>query len=207
MSLRAVPMLHGRAPSGKCRWCGDAILHPAGHKRAGEVNSRRNWHPDCVTDYKLHAFPDAQKRFVRKRDGEVCSACGGAPLAWRRVTSTGWNWDRDLQCNAPYCELERIVALELEHTTPLWSVQHLEPRERIRFYGPENLTLMCEPCHDAKTAREAGERAKDKRLRDDHQLHLDVLAGRAERPPGSIQNRGFDKTLTKKMNGKVEKRA
>lgn len=135
-SHRRVPMLHGRVPRGWCRWCGAAILHPRTHARAGQQNARANWHRDCVETYKLHAFPDAQHRFLLERDGRRCGKCG----------------------------LEGCGALQVEHRTPLWKVRHIPDGQRVKYFGPENLWLNCDPCHKAKSRAEAAERAHLKRV-------------------------------------------
>jgi 5-methylcytosine-specific restriction endonuclease McrA len=53
----------------------------------------------------------------------------------------------------------RICALEVDHKIPLWSIAHLPDEERRRFFGPENLWLLCPRDHKAKSKREAAERA------------------------------------------------
>lgn len=54
--------------------------------------------------------------------------------------------------------------------------------------------LLCTPCAAAKTKRDIKAIAKVKRLR------------RGKRPPKRpLKSRGFDKSLTKKMNGEVVK--
>jgi hypothetical protein len=58
-------------------------------------------------------------------------------------------------------DIERVTALQVDHKTPLWSVDpSLAWPERRWFWGPGNLWLLCPDCHKAKTAREAGERAR-----------------------------------------------
>lgn len=92
---------------------------------------RRSWHEDCLITYLLHSDLHQQYRFVAKRDGHVCCEPG---------------------CG-------ETMGLEVDHDIPLWSVRDLPDDERLNFYGPENLRLRCAPCHKAKTAREAAERA------------------------------------------------
>lgn len=93
---------------------------------------RRSWHEECLRTYLLHSDPAVQYRFLARSDGEVCSVEG--------------------------CGETR--GLQVEHTIPLWKVRDLPDDERLHFYGPENLTLMCPGCHKEKTAREAAERAQ-----------------------------------------------
>jgi 5-methylcytosine-specific restriction endonuclease McrA len=158
MSPRRPPLHHDARSGGTCRWCGEAILHESG-ARDGEANLRRSWHPDCVEAYKLAAWRKAQARFVKKRDGACCAACGAAPKKW--LASRRRSIDR--QTRGRYVRVRRACALELDHTVPLWSVAHLPPEARRAYYGPDNLKLLCPTCHRAKTTREAAERAARKR--------------------------------------------
>lgn len=92
---------------------------------------RRSWHEDCLITYLLHSDLHQQYRFIAKRDGHVCCEPG---------------------CG-------ETMGLEVDHDVPLWRVRNLDDDDRLHFYGPENLRLRCGPCHKAKTAREAAERA------------------------------------------------
>lgn len=53
-----------------------------------------------------------------------------------------------------HCEALGLVALavEVDHVRPLWSGSDLDTED--------NLQSLCKPCHAAKTASEASERAK-----------------------------------------------
>lgn len=161
-----MPTGGSRGRYGFCRWCGDEILHHKG-KHIGERNARRGWHdgregePECVQSFLLHTRSEVQYRFLVGRDGEKCWDCGKTPMRWRRghevsAWTTGWPkgvpWPR-------YTEVAYDVALEVEHTVPLWSVAHLPDDERAPYYGPANIRLRCPACHGPKTAREAAERA------------------------------------------------
>jgi hypothetical protein len=152
--IRRPPLHHDRRAGGLCRWCGEAILHEIG-PRTGEPDGRRSWHPACVEIYKLHAWPETQFAFVKKRDKARCADCGARPRKWlpaRRVSV-------DKETRGRFVRVKRVCALELDHATPLWSVAHLEPERRRPFFGPDNLRLLCPACHRAKTAREASQRA------------------------------------------------
>lgn len=60
-------------------------------------------------------------------------------------------------------DIRRVCALEVDHRVPLWSVAHLPDDERRRYFGPENLWLLCPRDHKAKSKREAAERAEARR--------------------------------------------
>lgn len=155
---------------GWCRWCGNQIIWLDGPK-FGEVDKRRTWHAACLLEFKLHTWPEVQFNHIEARDGLKCWDCGESPEKWIRdpcETGIGRPWidvrDRRVEWVGRYHGIGRATALELEHTVPLWKVEHMEPEERRVYFGPENLRLRCPDCHGAKTAREAGERAKSKRL-------------------------------------------
>lgn len=166
---------------GWCRWCEAMILYESGPK-AGRQNKHRHWHPACAIEYGLHSEASAQMDYLAERDGMKCADCGqGAQLArselgdhpWRgdRETRWGYNrWKMDLPEIAPgirlggCCYVGWQHDLEVDHDTPLWKVRDLPAEERLPFYGPKNLRLRCKACHKAKSAREAAERAAERRL-------------------------------------------
>jgi hypothetical protein len=113
----------------------------------------------------------------------TCSLCGTTPLPGRRqswcsdecvnrwMAATG---SRDhavkilIEIHGAVCAecgAERLaVELDVDHTRPLWSLTDDE-RLDLSWWMPEtNLQLLChDPCHKAKTKREAAERAKARR--------------------------------------------
>ena len=133
------------------------ILHAEGAK-AGQPNRRRAWHPECIGIYKLHAWPEVQFAFLRKRDGAKCFQCGAKPKKWLAGRES-----TDRVTRGRYVRVKRVTALELDHTVPLWSVSHLRPDQRRPFHGPDNLRLLCPSCHLAKTSAEAALRPDRKR--------------------------------------------
>lgn len=69
-------------------------------------------------------------------------------------------WKRDQgRCYICGCVVGR-KGWELEHIKPLY-----EAKGRISYWEMPNLGTACVPCHKAKTAREAGLRAEEKRKR------------------------------------------
>ncbi len=134
--------------NGWCRWCGKAVDPKSG---------RRTWHERCLNEFWLHTDLTAQTRFLMKRDGPACAHCGdlghwidaGDLNPWRRPSDESRGnlikWSMELQ---------------VDHVVALWKVLHLPDVQRRAFFGPVNLWLLCGPCHKAKTAIEAAERAR-----------------------------------------------
>ena len=65
------PQFYYTAGKGMCRWCGLVIF-----KKTGDINTRANWHPDCVKAYRVIHFPRDTKRAVWNRDKGICYLCG-----------------------------------------------------------------------------------------------------------------------------------
>lgn len=156
--------VHANRGNGWCRWCGLEIRDRKG-KNKGKRSKIRTWcrHRqgdlrDCWREYLLHTDSEVQWRYLAKRDGIGCADCGkqdGKWVAagqsyhdekhWRGITSIGWS-----------------IRLEVDHDIPLWRIPELpadKPEWRQALFGPDNLKLRCGPCHTAKSAREAAERA------------------------------------------------
>src|SRR5688572_9621649 len=64
------PHLH-KVPMGQCRWCGGNITN-----EKGKPAMNRHWHPQCVVEFKIAAWP-ADARFAAwvKNKG-ICQGCG-----------------------------------------------------------------------------------------------------------------------------------
>lgn len=71
----------------------------------------------------------------------------------------------------------------------------------------ENLRPTCFTCNSRKGAVEHKNNAKAKRIAKAQAVHKAVVAKVMERPAGKIKGRGFDKTLRKRFDGKVERRS
>ena len=71
---------------------------------------------------------------------------------------------------------------EVDHIFPLWLV---DPRERPRrYWSLGNLQTLCVPCHINKTAREAKDRAKVKRIRSEKRTKMGQKKKPKTRRPG-----------------------
>lgn len=97
--------------------------------------SKSRWHKECVKEYKTLFWPTATRQAVYRRDKGVCRTCG---TKCERKGSKGW---------------------DLDHITPL-----IEGDGSLSFWQMPNLQTLCKPCHKAKTALEATERATKRRL-------------------------------------------
>lgn len=62
------------------------------------------------------------------------------------------------------CGLDANGEFHADHRHPLWLVDRDNFPENLKFWRIENIALVCLPCHRAKTAREAGAKAKINRI-------------------------------------------
>lgn len=183
--LRRPPVPHWNSPVGYCRWCGEKI--EANDKR------RRHWHKPCSDAYNIAVHLRAAYHKLVERDGPRCRDCGAEEGAVTRFEKSKSYWAAvGMERGNPnlYRAVQNGLAtpvrpvhcrLEVDHEFPLWLVDREAPDAR-RYWGLDNLALRCVDCHKAKTAREAGERAKIKRL----------TGGRKRRGP-AIRSRPFPK--------------
>lgn len=145
---RSVPMPLYRA--GGCRWC-----------RGPLTGRRTSWHPECFDQYTLHTALWAQRRHVEERDGNHCAICRSSPIRCLKGSpTTQLVTEPDGQRGyIHYHGVSFPSALQVDHITPLWALSVLPRADRIPFFGPSNLRLLCPDCHKAKTKREAQIRA------------------------------------------------
>lgn len=145
---RTVPM--PRLRKGRCRWCTEPLS-----------GRRTSWHAACQEQFYLHTALWAQRSYVEARDGRACALCGADPIRCLKGVptsqmvrlpdgSTGW---------IRYHAVSFPSALELDHEVPIWALSVLPRRDRVAFFGPSNLRLLCPACHKAKTKREAAVRS------------------------------------------------
>lgn len=191
-SHRKCPIPYTDAPRGTCRWCNDPILY--GEKR----NNRARWHGGCLAQYNLHIIREVQLRWLHEQS-PLCRCCGKAVPQWS-ASFNGWR-------DGPYVSVFRKLGGEVDHIIPLWKTVGMTDEQRLKYFGPENLQLLCRACHAEKTAREATERAHQTRLRKSKKVTPAKGEGSlSSRPKSRLQSRGFDKTLRRRMNGTVERR-
>lgn len=183
---------HDGLGAGHCRWCGEDILREDDSSR---LNLRRTWHPACFHQFNLHTHRDTQVAFLLKRDGPGCGACGAVMGQWERTAYSAdherdpdycrakdaW-WRRILPPDiyvALYCPVAWTTSMEVDHVTALGRVAHLTDEERRPFFGPDNLQLLCVPCHQAKTV---ADRAAIKAVRVDNPLPPTIPFASEEAP-------------------------
>jgi 5-methylcytosine-specific restriction endonuclease McrA len=180
------------AHSGHCQWCGDPV-------RPGPTGRDRGWHqgrdeePDCLRTYFIaNGHHEAAKRALVARDGGRCQDCGQCCyVAVKHMTYWGAGEvarDPDSGRCSEYphsvVSWHRIKAWQIEHEVPLWSIDRSLPWEQlIQYWLLPNLRTCCEDCHKAKTAREAVQRAKEKRQ------HRKLGPGRSKEPAPSLLSR------------------
>jgi hypothetical protein len=180
-----LPQGYYRQGRGYCRWCREPIF-----REDGSLNTRLSWHHvGCLRDYKIIADPGVARAAILDASRGVCCDCGssiwftergreGEPgdivaARWeqkerdpeRPKRAPGWRQVYDY-AEGPY----QLIAFrqrpwQCEHDVPLWSVNKEEP-DALRYWTLWNLRLRCDDCHKRKSAAEAAQRAKEKRLRE-----------------------------------------
>ena len=139
------------APQGVCRWCGEGILFESGDKQ-GSVNRRRRWHQSCVDIYNASDPREARRR-IRKRDRGRCADCGVDTYKVRReLRKIGRGRTRAIREHG------------YKPRQSFWELDHIIPLVDGGSHDDENLQTLCTPCHTAKTAGEARDRAARNRM-------------------------------------------
>ncbi len=188
---RKPPLQLHRVDLGVCRYCGQAC------------EPRRNWHEDCLHEYKLVSWPSYARLIVEGRDRGICSYCGtdcsqdfiARPfglqhMLWHRqshyLVIDGRVLGEDklqrggVDFHVPYTSVQYRSAWEVEHAFPLELVDRTRP-DALKYWQLDNLRTACLPCHKRKTAREAQARAKERRIRRKGQLKAGPKTARERR--------------------------
>ncbi len=158
-----------KTPPGVCRLCEKPITDAD-----GKPNNRRRWHPECVDTYRMTESGFARDK-VFERDKGVCAKCGGrecgadgvprlAAIKDRVPTVT---YDHEFG-HLSYCY---VYFADVE---PDWEHDHIIPLKDGGTFDLSNLQTLGPKCHKDKTAREAGERAKVRRLQVKHGTTTDA---------------------------------
>lgn len=136
-----------RREKGQCTFCGESV-----------GKGRRKWCGDeCVRAWKmLFDWAYCKQQAIARADG-VCAACGfDSELMRRTICHLGWEarrrfWD---YWDAGFKRDQSLV-----------EVDHIVPRFFDGGNEPDNLQVLCVPCHKVKTARDAALIAKTKRVK------------------------------------------
>lgn len=170
-SVRQPPRTYSYTTGGGvCRWCEEPIL------RAGVQLKRTRWHTGCLKVWMIATSSAAAREACLERDRGVCKSCGfecEAPSNMKAVkTRAGVDFDLSFDrhgidaTRTPYNRIKFVPRRPwiADHIVPLWSVDRTDP-EAFRYWQLDNLQTLCQVCSDAKTAEEAGMRAKELRIR------------------------------------------
>jgi HNH endonuclease len=110
---------------GICRWCGEKIF-----TKTKKLDSRRKFHAECLSDYKIMAVSVHRRKAVFERDKGICAKCGK-------------------DCSADW------LSWEADHIIPLYSIPRPLKKEDRKFWELGNLQTLCAaPCHIEKTAQD-----------------------------------------------------
>ena len=161
---------------GTCTWCGEPV--PRG---------RRTWCSQaCIDHFRECWDPEYIRRRAYKRDRGVCCLCGHDTKYWLRYRGrmkSGYGYRDDLLSGHrdqkyPYAErvnrrsrknhrrFQRYRAAWHKTLVHLmhWEADHIVPVIRGgAMLGMKNIRTVCVRCHQALTARLAGERAAERR--------------------------------------------
>jgi hypothetical protein len=152
-AARMVPMPMVRPKH--CRWCRGAL-----------TGRRTSWHPECKRQYDLHTALWAMRPYLERRDGNRCHDCAAVPIRTIHdvyMTSQMVTGPDGSVSWIQYQAVQFVTGLQVDHDTPIWATRVLPRADRIPFFGPSNARLRCDPCHKAKTKREAATRAQHRK--------------------------------------------
>ena len=134
------PDSYYRDRKGYCRMCSRVIKTPQ-----GKTNMRARWHRWCVKQYNIIYNPTEARKTLWKRDRGQCAEC--QDVMPKRTRSKELKW-------------------HVDHIRPLYEQKGLKFKELdLSYWEEDNLQTLCQPCHAAKSAQEAGLRAEEKKLK------------------------------------------
>lgn len=167
------------AEAGTCIICKETIYR--GGEKTGEIIGKGTWHNDCAHEYKIVHWPGYARDVVFKRDQGKCANCdsGKIPALRRELLDrlrakfypAGKLWYED---RAAFNEqlkvykhwlsfLDKRYPPALFGWVPAWDLDHRIPLIEGGSFGLENMQTLCRPCHKAKTAIEAKQRAEKRK--------------------------------------------
>jgi len=156
-----VPVVNHRRPPAPfyegqesgCRVCGQPVYTGGEFYARGRQPGPGRWHSCCVAAWKLWTAPGEYRKLLAEAQRFRCTETS-KPLRFLHRHP----WQKP-------SELPRLVwdVIEVDHQVPLWRVyreaQEAWP-EVLHYWGPGNLRALSRDGHQAKTSREAKERAR-----------------------------------------------
>ena len=138
------------------------------------MDLRRRWHPQCVDAYDA-TDPRELRRRVRKRDREICRACGLDTKALsRRVRGKG-----------RAAKLRELGFFSRRRS--LWELDHIVPLIQGGSHDPSNLQTLCVPCHRKKSGEENRNRAAAGAKQGPREMDLEELLARADEANARVE--------------------
>ena len=147
-TLKLGPLVRGPKGGYLCRWCKKECL-----------GKRRTYcSQDCIDEWLLRSRSEVAAQKVFERDRGICAVCGvDCELLFRQLRGLPW-LERHELCRQYGIPVHRLSGKRI------WDVDHItEVVKGGGSCGLENLQTLCLPCHKAKTARLARERAEEKK--------------------------------------------
>lgn len=157
-----------------CRSPWDAtVLHKSGHRCAAcKKNLRAFQHePPTINGAMLSrwAGQDWGPRYANAPhqldvvDGVFSPVCF-EPI-YGRFVGRKYRYRETQDAAGAYCRVQSCIPLfHRDHIVPLWKVDRTLPWPKlIRYWMIDNVSALCIPCHQEKTAKEAVERAAIRR--------------------------------------------
>lgn len=160
-AIRVPPLPHVGCAAPGCHLCGEEVNRWGG--RARRWHDGRHGEPYCLAHYRFATnMQNAMRDWLAWRDQGACASCGRA-CAIRLVadrTRPDSLWEPDDRAYYGYVHLRTVELWHADHIVPLWRVDRSLPWPTVfRYWLPDNVQTLCDRCHKAKTAREAGYRA------------------------------------------------
>jgi len=164
------------APKGHCRMCGGPIP-----SKTGEPHKGRSWCDAHKVEGRIRQHAVFARAAVFLRDRGICKDCGEDCTSYRAPRGPGYSYRVQINRERAADWCERLLTgkqnprnrqstecidlgqWEADHAYPLWLVDRDEP-DAWKHWTLENLRTRCPSCHQAKSDKEASQRAKVKRL-------------------------------------------
>lgn len=136
-------MSHRKPPKPKSWNCKRGTCRYCGEAiiEDGKQNNRKHWHTQCGELWSIMNNPSEARKFILKRDKKTCQECGRKHIS------------NMLDPN--------YVDFDVDHVKPLF-----EAHGNHSYWQPENLILLCKPCHLVKTRTDMEKFRANKKVED-----------------------------------------